>query len=316
MGVQPGWIAQVSTNTKSITYPAAALLDDLIDTVESALSGMGWELFDAAAGVNARAYRAVNEDGLTYKFVVLDYNTDTQILCKLYELWNEVTHVGTNLANLSDTTQMSQRYDLILGGALYIFASARHLVLQSVTGGGIIGGNAEGPTFILEFKRDNEGDTPALNYPVSVIIHNVNLLSVTINQTSQTRSRNGATGGTVSQNGGIVCDAGLISRNSYKARINALGSARLPTDTSVWNGKSLVMLAKATYFPDSFTEGEVRGRIFNWFIVRRDTDTAIVPLSIETTFKVDEDGFPNPAGVDADFWILGTNNSMRFAIPK
>ena len=120
----------------------------------------GWTEWDAAAGTNARAVRALNYDGASYKYAVIYHNGTTGLFLQCYENWNAVTHVGTNLAYGSSTEPIL--VNLALGGTLMFSASAR-----SIVGVGVISGtyDANGPQILIEHSRDEPWDTVAYGLP-------------------------------------------------------------------------------------------------------------------------------------------------------
>lgn len=133
----------------------------------------GWTVYDASAGTNAQCLRALNLDGSTYKYLVVDLNTANKMYGKVYQSWDSGAHTGTNLSYNSDnTTQGCQKIDTTNGGVLYIGASARYAVFNSFAGG-IWGVNTAGvysPIGIFERTRAAAWDTVAAGYPPYVYL--------------------------------------------------------------------------------------------------------------------------------------------------
>jgi hypothetical protein len=155
-------------NSVRLDYPPSESLANLITAVENFLTSHGWSLWDADAGVNARAYRALNKDGLSYKYVVLDWNTAGYLFIKTYESWDETSHTGSNLCYLSDNTAYAQRINLTSGGSLCVFAQSSYLIIQSNNSGTIGSSTGNAWTGCIEVSRDNPNDTPDAGYPCYV----------------------------------------------------------------------------------------------------------------------------------------------------
>lgn len=174
--VRPEWIlgwnngqAAPTNYSCCVTYPAGATLADVIDTVDAAIIARGWTLLDAAAGVNTRAYTAPNlldaTGAASVKNVILGYGT-TSVIPTVYESWNAVTHVGTNLSAYSTNSGTAQVLDLTVGGQLNIAISPRYLILFSYTSSNGYGNNGtHGPSGVAELTRPYPEDTVALGYP-------------------------------------------------------------------------------------------------------------------------------------------------------
>lgn len=128
----------------------------------------GWTVYDAAAGTNAQCLRALNLDGSTYKYLVVDLNTANKMYGKVYQSWDAGAHTGTNLSYNSDSATLSAlKIDATNGGVLYIGASARGTVMNSFAGG-IWGVNTTGvysPIICYERSRAAAWDTAGAGYP-------------------------------------------------------------------------------------------------------------------------------------------------------
>ena len=145
----------------------SAINDEIVKVDGEGNSVHGWTLHDSTAGTNAKCYRALNKDGQTYKYLVLDFGTTAnKVRLIAYESWNETTHTGTNAANFNNVAYDA---DLLLTdrGNVYLYINPRWLALcikqfsstviystvQSAIGG------------IFEIARDNPDDTVAAGYP-------------------------------------------------------------------------------------------------------------------------------------------------------
>jgi len=314
----PAWITQPSTNSRTITYPAAANLADFIDTIEAAILTMGWILFDVAAGANARAYRAFNKDGISYKYIVLDYDAAGYLMLKVYESWNELTHAGTNLAYGSDTTAYAQLVDLVAGGKMHIFAQASYMFLLSEVNGEI-GNNQNGFTCICETMRDNPEDTVAAGYPpyIWTSAAGINAVSSAF-MLAFCRTRLGNTGIQATIYAGFLTDFGQMGRYNLRGLDTGnygIHGTTVPGSNHPWSGK-VIASKMVAYFGQSTISWEIRGRVTGMILLGQYSNGVVFPFTDETIFKIDNDGFPNPAGIDSEHWILGNNGTVRVAIPK
>jgi hypothetical protein len=94
-----------SDRSRRLSVSSGTPLADIISAIETVLMTApgGWTIHDAAAGTNAKCYKALQKDGTSYTYMVLDWNTTISAgvagLCvRLYEDWNAGTHTGTNKA--------------------------------------------------------------------------------------------------------------------------------------------------------------------------------------------------------------------------
>jgi hypothetical protein len=157
--------SDLGSHSTTMTIGAGETQANLLGAIESWITNHGWASYDASAGTNARAYRAVNKDGSTYKYIVIDVNSTGYIIMKNYESWNSGTHVGTNLSTGSDQIIYAQQVDLTNGSLLHIGANARWIWLLSVKGGVYGSSTGNSPCFVCEFTRDMDSDTVVANYP-------------------------------------------------------------------------------------------------------------------------------------------------------
>lgn len=94
-----------SDRSRRLSVSSGTPLADIMAAVETVLTTApgGWTVHDASAGTNAKCYKALQKDGTSYTYMVLDWNTTISTgvagLCvRLYEDWNAGTHAGTNKA--------------------------------------------------------------------------------------------------------------------------------------------------------------------------------------------------------------------------
>ena len=129
----------------------------------------GWTVHDASAGTNKQVLKApVADDGAFYKYVMIDYNTAGYLQIHLYEDWNSTSHTGTNQATAIATTGQ-QRITVGTGATLAIYASARCIMMQSITAAGIGDSNANAWTGVFERSRLAPWDTTGNAYPPSLL---------------------------------------------------------------------------------------------------------------------------------------------------
>ncbi|MBF0182523.1 MAG: hypothetical protein HQM03_21105 [Magnetococcales bacterium] len=134
-------------------------------TIES-ITAAGWTLHDAAAGTNAKCLKApLADDPATFKYVVLDTNTAGYVITKVYETWNASTHAGTNLAFNSDVVGYQQRVSTTVAGSIYLFATARFMLLASLYSGLWGSSTNAGPSGCFERTRAGAWDTVTAGWP-------------------------------------------------------------------------------------------------------------------------------------------------------
>lgn len=155
-------IVLILTGTTNKALLSAACVQANTEIISTVVAG--WTVHDASAGTNAKALKALNLDGSTYKYCVIGMDTANKLFCKVYESWNATAHTGGNLAYLSDA--IFEKIDLTNGGVLYISTSARGIVIHSLVAG-VWGEVTYGyaPIGILERSRAAPWDTVANGYP-------------------------------------------------------------------------------------------------------------------------------------------------------
>ncbi|MEO5330558.1 MAG: hypothetical protein H7839_00935 [Magnetococcus sp. YQC-5] len=134
-------------------------------TIES-ITAAGWVLHDAAAGTNAKCLKApLTDDAATFKYVVLDTNTAGYVITKIFETWNASTHAGTNMCFNSDVVGYQQRWSATVAGTIYIFATARFILLAGLYSGLWGSSTNAGPSGCFERSRVCAWDTVAAGWP-------------------------------------------------------------------------------------------------------------------------------------------------------
>ena len=126
----------------------------------------GWTLHDAAAGTNAKTVKAaLADDAATFKYLILDTNTASSILTKVYETWDAGAHTGTNKCTNSDNASYNQQINTTSGGIIHIFATARFMLLCSQLGSTWGSPSYSGGSGCFERTRVCPWDTVAAGYP-------------------------------------------------------------------------------------------------------------------------------------------------------
>ena len=189
-------VTALGANSATLTYDNTTTLLELIQEVEDYITTHGWALWDINAGTNARAYRALNYDGETYKYIVIDYNTSGYLIVRVYETWDADAHTGTNQAlfdyaykdwkffngenedfNIQTPGEslLSQKIAIGTGSTLHIYCTARYLILQSAAGTEYL--NSACFTAVCEYARDNAEDIPSAGIPPFGLLCSWNLQS-------------------------------------------------------------------------------------------------------------------------------------------
>ena len=302
----------IGPNSGKITYTAGESIANVQAALEAYITAHGWELHDAAAGVNAKAYRALCKDGVTYKYVVLDFNTTGFLLLKVYESWNAGTHAGTNMAYYSDNTSYCQQMFLSAGGSLYVYAHARWLLLVSKVGammGSLIGNSWCG---CLEIARDNPEDTAVAGYPCWGWANGFLMMSGIQGVFTFCRTRAGAVAGDA-RYGNVACYLGWggygpASNTTYLYYY-------IPTAADAWGDTnwSATLRVGVMRIVGTNTSSDLRGRLFGLKVLT----LGVGGFLDDTSIKTDADFWHDQAGSPTIHKILTeTGNAGRFGIPS
>lgn len=194
MSVTPN---SLGSNSVKLVYTAGETAANILTAFDTWLVAHGWSLYDGAAGVDTNAYRALNKDASTYKYITVEI-TSTRLFLRGWESWDSGLHTGTNLCYYSDNTNFAQRIDLVNGGDLYVFANVRYICIESVIPANVVGSvTGNGACAVCEVSRDNPGDTIGAGYPTMCWFNTYSLM-ITQNPTfgvvSFPRTRDGSTG--------------------------------------------------------------------------------------------------------------------------
>lgn len=233
----------------------------------------GWTVHDAAAGINCIVVKAACDgDAAQYKYVAIDTNTPGQVFLGLYESWNAITHVGTNLTYLSLTTGNGQRWATAASGAFYLSVSARHCLLYGVSSAGNGTTNAPyAPSAVLEHDRGytwcaaGQGFTPVVWSPSCVTAY-----SPRYKDTSGVVQVSANSGATFFIPGSASLNVNINSMSAYNGAPMASGTfgvpvaapASLPSNsTGVFiSGYSLTDLYAAYGYMSAFDEMSFSGK--------------------------------------------------------
>jgi hypothetical protein len=122
-----------SGNTKIITISGEIGSTDIIAAVESAITGMGWSLYDTVTTtlfnpIVTKVYRVLNADGIIYKYLIIRWDT-----LKLFfytsccESWNTGTQQPLN-ESWTQAGGFAQGYDP-QNSFIILSATARHIMI-------------------------------------------------------------------------------------------------------------------------------------------------------------------------------------------
>lgn len=109
--------------------------NNVIAGVNTAITTLGWSLWDSIdqtsfSPIVTRVYRTLNADGVSYKYVILRFDTlKLRINLSCAEDFNVTSHIATNESWHSDGC-FSHGYDLRYS-TIFVNATARHLLLQT-----------------------------------------------------------------------------------------------------------------------------------------------------------------------------------------
>lgn len=151
-----------TTNSKKITISNETSSTNFISALDTAITGLGWSSYDTVATtlfnpITTRVYRALNYDGVTYKYCIIRIDTVKLIMhLSTCESWNTSTKTPTN-ETWQNAGVFQQGYDLV-NSYVIVSATARHIVLWNFIN------NQPGLwTAVLEFERIASEDVNSIN---------------------------------------------------------------------------------------------------------------------------------------------------------
>ena len=282
----------IGSNSWQLDYTAGTTLAQIRAAVDEVMILGGWEVFDASVNSGAACYRALNKDGLSYKYAVLEFAANTFVV-KCYESWNASTHAGTNLAYNSDSTTYQGKYSLTAAGQIFAFIHPRWAAFVTRDpANALLNYNSswQGLFGVFEIARDNPEDTAAAGYP-PVVWMNTNMMYSSPSQNCcgyMPRTRNGST--TTNAQIEVSCILGK-TRSPSSIKIQSF----IPSSTNVWNGKDWALTLYA-HEPGNV----IRGRIYGLKVFTQSKNLFMDKAAV----SVDDDFFYNVSGAAADHFVI------------
>lgn len=283
------WEFDYTTGTTAAEITAA--LDAVI---VGELNNTGWTIHDNVSDV-VKCYKALNQDGETFKYVVLDLATANVLLIKHYETWDELTHTGTNMAHMSDNVLYAGKYTITGPGQIFLYISEMWFAVatRDPATGQLNNNNAwQGIFGVFEIARDNPEDTAEAGYPPTVWM-NTNMMFT--NPTTSVkccgfmpRTRSGAVGAAA------MVEVSTILGRTRSDTIVKLGNF-IPTATNIWNNKDWA-LTLYVIEPGFVARGRVYG--LKGFTTSKNL------FMDKASVVVDADYFYNIAGESKDHFIV------------
>ena len=283
-------------NSFQFDYSTGTTVSEILIALEAEiLNDHGWEMHDENAGTNQRCYKALNKDGVTYKYVVLDMSTANSIKLVVYENWNATAHTGTNKANNSDVGARAGNVTALQPGQIFLFVNPRWLAMTTRNPfNGVLNSDpsAQGIFGCFEFTRDNSEDTAEIGVPCHLWMN-----------TSDMYYNNGCAWGTRFRAGAITTAAKIeLSTILGKTRDAQFKfNDFMPTAKNPWNQKdwALTLYVHEPAFV-------MRGRIFG---LKATTQNAYLILD-RIISKCDEDFMYDDEGTDTEHHIVHCSSHM------
>lgn len=303
-------VGTLGENSISLSYSPKETEANLSEVIRVSLSSLGWQTMQKLSDTKI-IYRAPMRDGISQKYIQIDVRSEYMFL-SAWENWNPETSEGTNETYYGSSTSYSQRYDFVNGGNLFIFASARYIVLLSRIAGDVWGSpNNNSWTGVFEIARDNPEEV-AGDYPLFVWM-----------------TGEGAVGAHATTSNRARCCAyprdsfGHTSSNAwdYQALATVVGSThdnagRLYSVLPSGSNPMSPTAATQVYTPYQVDRrnGWVRGRVYGLKILPRSIGSVMDKINV----RVDSEKFYDANGATTrDHHILTTGTAdCRFAIPE
>lgn len=296
-------ISITGDNSARIAYTAGSLLAELMSQVQTYLTLRGWAVWDAAAGVNAVCFRSLQPGGTAgvaahYHYLVVDFATSGCLISRVWELWDNVAHSGTNkaintyyLGALVAESALAQRYDLTAGGILDIHASPRFVLLWSEVPGGVGSISGGAPTLLATRERTEALDTLSAGYPSAMWANGHNLLRTAGHSYRWSLSRAPVFGSSPT-----ATDAGQFG-GIYFPGIGWFAQFTSSSAAPVWCGSNLMSGRINVSDIVLMGNGYIFGRVYDYLVApsggASPGDTVVVP--------VDVDGFLYRGGTPKNF---------------
>jgi hypothetical protein len=145
-----------TTNTASLSANCNTAASSITSTDVA-----GWTSYDTAAyTTNGFCIRALQQDGVTYKYFTMELSSTTNYNMRIAEAWDSGTHTGTNVVASANTAWTAST-----GGIFWIYATQEVILITHSTTTNIGFTNTHGA-----FELDNtEGMIPA-TYPTQFLL--------------------------------------------------------------------------------------------------------------------------------------------------
>jgi len=310
----------------AIIHYVSGEIASLFTPLNAFLTSKGWTLWDAAAGVNTKCYRAPNKDGVTFKFMTVEFRANGNMYVNVYEAWDAVTRAGTNITYCGVDGFNYSTFGLLNGGSLYVFASPRYCLLWARPNAA--NWSLYSPHGCVEVTRDNVEDTAAAGIPCFGQVCGYRMTD-NLAGIYYPRVLGGGVGINASPNGLVSspgnCNSsfailggrtGVVTsgqNTNIYVGITALNDMGAPIQPNPFNGK--IQAFDVWSFSDHALYGMgFRGRIYGFKFL-----TAAFPQPMQRlTLKVDTEGFLSSTGADSDWLVMPLhlmNGSCYLAIP-
>lgn len=278
-------VTNVGTNTTQITLNGETSVAGLITAMDNAIVAGGWAQYDVTNQYR-RVYRALNNDGSTYKYIGFFIDPGAlKITTTCYESWNATTHVGTNEVW---TFNRAGWHGIHLSGCdVILMVTPYWCVLQT-----FIRNNPSVWSGVFEVAREAPEDTAAAGYPCFVWMHSGAVMTgtTTAQYASFPRNRAGNTGVAAVTNGWQTPYIRLGTMT------NIDGQTLVPLTTYAWDTtKKIVHSMRPTY-----GTSEIHGRVYG---LKASYNIGApynrVSLPVDTSFNY------SSTGTATEHWVLG-----------
>ena len=278
---------QLGQNTYQITLDGELDASGVPSAISASLLSCGWTQFDSFNNGTHLVFRNLCADGVTFKYLGVFVDTSTfKISTTSYEVWNAVTHTGTNEVftfNRSGTMPFT-----LTATDIIIMASPRWAIIQTFTRN-----NPSVWSGVFECVREAFEDTPEAGYPPFAWVCSI---SVTNNRHggnqyfSFPRSRSGGT----SLAG--VADGIQTPFIRLGSQTNLSGQALTSDFTYAWDTSKKIIHSLRPSFGLSELHGKTYG-LKGVYNIGSPFNRVSVP--------VDSDYHFSPAGTATEHWVLG-----------
>ena len=263
-------------------------------------------------------YRALNKDGVTYKYMQIYYYNTTGygFGCRVFENYNDVAKTFTNLAYLSDDISNYHQacYPSSQNGRIHLFATERYFCMLNI--GAAIGSNSgNGAIGCFETTQANEGDlTPNFcwinTYLATAMYYASYYYHYYVACFPRTAKYTGPLAGTYTRFSTPIGDWGGGIHTSNDQNIftmkSSIPSNPPPFGTTVKHHVFDIMVSC-----DEHLARYVKGQIYGL----KAFTTDIGANGDVFTVKCNEDMFLSNSGTDLDHFIISHNVNGTFGLP-